>query len=175
MGACRFLLCLFLTILTRKKTVSLIFFSLNFIFSPSSNEHIQNSTHFCSTLFALLCFWFLPFSRFLTKREQQLMQRRHHAEELLQWKERLDQEEAEVRRIEKEALAVWNTQQPQAEDIKAESPIHSLSHHQSQEPRPDSEKGEATGQRKAHPVWTTSDILTVYLSFFFFINIAQSA
>ncbi|XP_077390700.1 centrosome-associated protein 350 isoform X3 [Festucalex cinctus] len=45
--------------------------------------------------------------RFLTKREQQLMQRRRHAEELLQWKKRLDQEEAEVRRIEKEALARW--------------------------------------------------------------------
>ncbi|XP_061680995.1 centrosome-associated protein 350 isoform X2 [Syngnathoides biaculeatus] len=45
--------------------------------------------------------------RFLTKREQQLMQRRHHAEELLQWKKRLDQEEAAVRRIEKEALASW--------------------------------------------------------------------
>nr|XP_057930382.1 centrosome-associated protein 350 isoform X2 [Doryrhamphus excisus] len=45
--------------------------------------------------------------KFLTKREQQLMQRRHHAEELLQWKQRLDQEEAEVRRIEKEALAGW--------------------------------------------------------------------
>ncbi|KAF7202962.1 centrosome-associated protein 350 isoform X2 [Nothobranchius furzeri] len=46
--------------------------------------------------------------KFLTKREQQLMQRRHHAEELLQWKQRLDQEEAEVRRMEKEALAVWD-------------------------------------------------------------------
>ncbi|XP_077439763.1 centrosome-associated protein 350 isoform X2 [Vanacampus margaritifer] len=45
--------------------------------------------------------------KFLTKREQQLMQRRHHAEELLQWKKRLDQEEAEVRRIEKQALASW--------------------------------------------------------------------
>uniref|UniRef100_A0A3Q3EFZ2 Centrosomal protein 350 n=1 Tax=Labrus bergylta TaxID=56723 RepID=A0A3Q3EFZ2_9LABR len=46
--------------------------------------------------------------KFLTKREQQLMQRRHHAEELLKWKQRLDQEEAEVRRMEKEAMAVWD-------------------------------------------------------------------
>lgn len=76
------------------------------------------------------------------------MQRRHHAEELLQWKERLDQEEAEVRRIEKEALAVWNKQQPQVEDLKTESPRHSLSHSQSLEARPDSEKGEATGKKE---------------------------
>ncbi|KAL7984771.1 hypothetical protein Chor_003341 [Crotalus horridus] len=34
--------------------------------------------------------------RFLTKREQKLMQRRQHAEELLQWKQRLDAEEAEI-------------------------------------------------------------------------------
>ncbi|XP_061743966.1 centrosome-associated protein 350 isoform X3 [Nerophis ophidion] len=45
--------------------------------------------------------------KFLTKREQQLMHRRHHAEELLQWKQRLDQEEADVLRIEQEALAGW--------------------------------------------------------------------
>ncbi|XP_059923749.1 centrosome-associated protein 350 isoform X2 [Gadus macrocephalus] len=48
--------------------------------------------------------------RFLTKREQQLLQRRHHAVELLQWKERLDREEAEVRRMEKEALGVCDRQ-----------------------------------------------------------------
>ncbi|XP_069718767.1 centrosome-associated protein 350 isoform X3 [Phaenicophaeus curvirostris] len=46
--------------------------------------------------------------RFLTKREQKLMQRRQHAEELLEWKRRLDAEEAEVRRIEKQALAAWD-------------------------------------------------------------------
>ncbi|XP_070765134.1 centrosome-associated protein 350 [Enoplosus armatus] len=82
--------------------------------------------------------------RFLTKREQQLMQRRHHAEELLQWKQRLDQEEAEVHRMEKEALAVWDRKTPQdmAESQKREisdiSP--SPSHHQNSEPRTDSEK-----------------------------------
>ncbi len=51
--------------------------------------------------------------RFLTKREQQLMQRRRHAEELLEWRHRLDTEEAEVRRMEKQALAAWEKQQQQ--------------------------------------------------------------
>ncbi|NXT24665.1 CE350 protein, partial [Syrrhaptes paradoxus] len=46
--------------------------------------------------------------KFLTKREQKLMQRRQHAEELLEWKRRLDAEEAEIRRIEKQALAAWD-------------------------------------------------------------------
>ncbi|XP_058639907.1 centrosome-associated protein 350 isoform X11 [Onychostoma macrolepis] len=49
--------------------------------------------------------------KFLTKREQQLMQRRRHAEELLEWRQRLDAEEAEVRRMEKQALAAWEKQQ----------------------------------------------------------------
>lgn len=47
-------------------------------------------------------------ARFLTKREQKLMQRRQNAEELLEWKRRLDAEEAEVRQIEKQALAAWD-------------------------------------------------------------------
>lgn len=47
------------------------------------------------------------FLRFLTKREQQLVQRRLHAQELLEWKRRLDAEELEIRRIEKQALAAW--------------------------------------------------------------------
>ncbi|XP_075944038.1 centrosome-associated protein 350 isoform X1 [Anarhichas minor] len=82
--------------------------------------------------------------RFLTKREQKLMQRRHHAEELLQWKQRLDQEEAEVRRMEKEALAVWDRQTPrdmaesQKQDISNISP--SSSHHRSSEHSTDGEK-----------------------------------
>ncbi|NXL84522.1 CE350 protein, partial [Alectura lathami] len=46
--------------------------------------------------------------KFLTKREQKLMQRRQHAEELLEWKRRLDAEEAEIRRMEKQALAAWD-------------------------------------------------------------------
>lgn len=77
------------------------------------------------------------------------MHRRHHAEELLQWKQRLDQEEAEVRRMEKEALAVWDRQTPQDKDVaeghkKEISDISpSQSYHRSSEPRTDSEKGEA--------------------------------
>ncbi|XP_071343911.1 centrosome-associated protein 350 isoform X2 [Trachinotus anak] len=84
--------------------------------------------------------------KFLTKREQQLMQRRRHAEELLQWKQRLDQEEAEVRRMEREALAVWDRQTPRdkdrdvSESQKSEISDISPSHHQSSEPRTDSEK-----------------------------------
>lgn len=79
------------------------------------------------------------------------MQRRHHAEELLQWKQRLDQEEAEVRRMEKAALAVWDRQTSQDKDSdvsegrKNEISDISSSHHQSSEPRTDSEKGEAIG------------------------------
>ncbi|XP_077964557.1 centrosome-associated protein 350 isoform X3 [Gasterosteus aculeatus] len=82
--------------------------------------------------------------RFLTKREQQLMQRRHHAEELLQWKQRLDREEAEVRRMEKEALAVWDGQtardaaESQEKEVSDISP--SSSRHRSPERRADSDK-----------------------------------
>ncbi|XP_078141690.1 centrosome-associated protein 350 isoform X1 [Centroberyx gerrardi] len=86
--------------------------------------------------------------RFLTKREQQLMQRRRHAEELLEWKQRLDQEEAEVRRMEKEALAVWDQQAPRVKDRDASESQEreisdispSSSHHRSLEHRTDSEK-----------------------------------
>lgn len=75
------------------------------------------------------------------------MQRRHQAEELLKWKQLLDQEEAEVRRMEKEALAVWNRQKPQdkaghKKEISDISP--SLSHRQNSELRTDSEKGDIT-------------------------------
>ncbi|XP_077572933.1 centrosome-associated protein 350 isoform X2 [Stigmatopora nigra] len=79
--------------------------------------------------------------KFLTKREQQLMQRRHHAEELLQWKKRLDEEEAEVRRIEKEALAGWKG----GEGSKAISEnIPKSSHIRKSEPRAVCEKAHVT-------------------------------
>uniref|UniRef100_A0A3Q2DIS8 Centrosomal protein 350 n=1 Tax=Cyprinodon variegatus TaxID=28743 RepID=A0A3Q2DIS8_CYPVA len=88
--------------------------------------------------------------KFLTRREQQLMQRRHHAEELLQWKQQLDQEEAEVRRMEREALAAWDLRRPLDKDRKtSESDGNDISetgsqasHRQSLELRYDSEKGE---------------------------------
>ncbi|XP_058430441.1 centrosome-associated protein 350 isoform X3 [Marmota monax] len=82
--------------------------------------------------------------RFLTKREQKLMQRRQHAEELLEWKRRLDAEEAEIRQMEKQALAAWDkeltkpkTPKKEPEDQRTdhkeiaseeESPIPSSSH-----------------------------------------------
>ncbi|KAK2490169.1 hypothetical protein MC885_008119 [Smutsia gigantea] len=82
--------------------------------------------------------------RFLTKREQKLMQRRQHAEELLEWKRRLDAEEAEIRQMEKQALAAWDkelikpkTPKKELEDQKteqkeianeADSPVPSYSH-----------------------------------------------
>lgn len=74
-----------------------------------------------------------------------MKQRRHHAEELLEWKQLLDQEEADVRRMEKEALAVWNKQKPEDKDglkIEISDISHSPSHHQNSEPRTESEKGE---------------------------------
>uniref|UniRef100_A0A4W2HBR3 Centrosomal protein 350 n=1 Tax=Bos indicus x Bos taurus TaxID=30522 RepID=A0A4W2HBR3_BOBOX len=65
--------------------------------------------------------------KFLTKREQKLMQRRQHAEELLEWKRRLDAEEAEIRQMEKQALAAWDkelikpkTPKKELEDQRAE-------------------------------------------------------
>ncbi|KAM6066461.1 centrosome-associated protein 350 isoform 3-T4 [Chlamydotis macqueenii] len=82
--------------------------------------------------------------RFLTKREQKLMQRRQHAEELLEWKRRLDAEEAEIRRIEKQALAAWDKEllktkiakkdledqrtEPKETASEEESPMPSCSH-----------------------------------------------
>lgn len=79
------------------------------------------------------------------------MQRRHQAEELLQWKQRLDKEEAEVRRMEKEALAAWDQNAPQDKDDdmpeEQEKEISDISsqpsHHRSSELRTDSEKGAA--------------------------------
>ncbi|XP_075689255.1 centrosome-associated protein 350 isoform X2 [Rhinoderma darwinii] len=60
--------------------------------------------------------------RFLTKREQQLVQRRLHAQELLEWKRRLDAEELEIRRIEKQALAAWDNQRVKTKSPSTEDP-----------------------------------------------------
>lgn len=49
------------------------------------------------------------------------MQRRQHAEELLEWKRRLDAEEAEIRQMEKQALAAWDK-----ELIKPQTPKKEL-------------------------------------------------
>ncbi|XP_019486366.1 PREDICTED: centrosome-associated protein 350 isoform X2 [Hipposideros armiger] len=91
--------------------------------------------------------------RFLTKREQKLMQRRQHAEELLEWKRRLDAEEAEIRQMEKQALAAWDkelikpkTPKKELEDQRTEqkelaseteSPVPSYSHPHSESSIPE--------------------------------------
>ena len=61
----------------------------------------------CTDKIADLGFILPPF-RNLTAREQKLRSRRRHAEELLSWKKRLDEEEARVSQLEKEALHVWD-------------------------------------------------------------------
>ncbi|XP_036057666.1 LOW QUALITY PROTEIN: centrosome-associated protein 350 [Onychomys torridus] len=86
--------------------------------------------------------------KFLTKREQKLMQRRQHAEELLEWKRRLDAEEAEIRQMEKQALAAWDREllkpKPPKRELEnqrteqkgitseEESPVPSYSHRNSE-------------------------------------------
>ncbi|XP_045838172.1 centrosome-associated protein 350 isoform X1 [Meles meles] len=99
--------------------------------------------------------------RFLTKREQKLMQRRQHAEELLEWKRRLDAEEAEIRQMEKQALAAWDkelikpkTPKKELEDERkeqkeitseAESPLPSYSHRHSESSIPEELGSAAVG------------------------------
>ncbi|XP_067825537.1 centrosome-associated protein 350-like [Heptranchias perlo] len=51
--------------------------------------------------------------RFLTKKEKELIRRRRQAEDLLEWKQRLDAEELAVHRIETEAVAAWSPQAPE--------------------------------------------------------------
>ncbi|XP_044123148.1 centrosome-associated protein 350 isoform X2 [Neovison vison] len=99
--------------------------------------------------------------KFLTKREQKLMQRRQHAEELLEWKRRLDAEEAEIRQMEKQALAAWDkelikpkTPKKELEDERteqkeitseAESPLPSYSHRHSESSVPEELGSAAVG------------------------------
>ncbi|XP_027468507.2 centrosome-associated protein 350 isoform X4 [Zalophus californianus] len=99
--------------------------------------------------------------KFLTKREQKLMQRRQHAEELLEWKRRLDAEEAEIRQMEKQALAAWDkelikpkTPKKELEDERteqkeiaseAESPLPSYSHLHSESSIPEELGSPAVG------------------------------
>ena len=58
----------------------------------------------------LMCISF-TLNRYLTVREQKLQQRRQQVEELLAWKEKLDEEEARIRRMEKEALQTFQKSQ----------------------------------------------------------------
>ncbi|XP_074859420.1 centrosome-associated protein 350 [Carettochelys insculpta] len=105
--------------------------------------------------------------KFLTKREQKLMQRRQHAEELLEWKRRLDAEEAEIRRIEKQALAAWDKERLKTKTVKKElgdqrsepketaseeeSPVLSYSHLNSESSVPE-ELGSPAGEHGPSPV-----------------------
>ncbi|NWR76603.1 CE350 protein, partial [Centropus unirufus] len=125
--------------------------------------------------------------KFLTKREQKLMQRRQHAEELLEWKRRLDAEEAEVRRIEKQALAAWDKEllktkmgkkelgeqrtEPKETASEEESPVPSCSHLNSESsipedlgsPAAESIPSEPMGHREpASPDQTTANEEMVY-------------
>ncbi|KAM5148304.1 centrosome-associated protein 350 [Mantella aurantiaca] len=79
-------------------------------------------------------------AKFLTKREQQLVQRRLHAQELLEWKRRLDAEELEIRRIEKQALAAW--EKPRAktksQSTEGEETVHEDKRSRETSPTPQS-------------------------------------
>uniref|UniRef100_A0A8C0MDU1 CAP-Gly domain-containing protein n=1 Tax=Canis lupus familiaris TaxID=9615 RepID=A0A8C0MDU1_CANLF len=106
--------------------------------------------------------------KFLTKREQKLMQRRQHAEELLEWKRRLDAEEAEIRQMEKQALAAWDkelikpkTPKKELEDQRteqkeiaseAESPVPSYSHLHSESSIPEELGSPAVGYIQSESV-----------------------
>ncbi|KAM6219118.1 centrosome-associated protein 350 [Rhynchocyon petersi] len=106
--------------------------------------------------------------KFLTKREQKLMQRRQHAEELLEWKRRLDAEEAEIRQMEKQALAAWDkeltkpkTPKIELEDQRMEqkeiasgedSPVPSYSHRNSGSSIPEELVSPAADYMPSEPV-----------------------
>ena len=46
------------------------------------------------------------YKRFLTEREKKLRLRRKHAEEIIAWKKKLDDEERQVREIEKQGIYI---------------------------------------------------------------------
>ncbi|XP_045061426.1 centrosome-associated protein 350 isoform X1 [Coregonus clupeaformis] len=105
--------------------------------------------------------------RFLTKREQGLMQRRRHAEELLEWKQRLDAEEAEVRHMEKQALAAWDRDRPRDRDQRSEqreSPIASPNGSRNASPSQHSPEGrtdrDSVSEGDYSPVVTGSSVHT---------------
>ena len=47
------------------------------------------------------------FCRYMTAREQKLYERKKQAEELLEWKKRLDTEEAKIYQLERQAMDAW--------------------------------------------------------------------
>ncbi|XP_072537298.1 centrosome-associated protein 350 [Salminus brasiliensis] len=88
--------------------------------------------------------------RFLTEREQRLVRRRLQAEELLQWRQRLDAEEAAVRRMEKQALAAWE-QHPQRKH-SANAARDSIQSSSSATYRQDRSAGRAVSEDDSSPV-----------------------
>ncbi|KAA0714210.1 Centrosome-associated protein 350 [Triplophysa tibetana] len=93
--------------------------------------------------------------KFLTKREQQLMQRRKHAEELLEWRQRLDAEEADVRRMEKQALVAWEKQQ----QARIKTPPQQQPHRLESE-RSKSSRGQEAGSEDDSPALSVSSVHT---------------
>uniref|UniRef100_A0A673X5J6 Centrosomal protein 350 n=1 Tax=Salmo trutta TaxID=8032 RepID=A0A673X5J6_SALTR len=91
--------------------------------------------------------------KFLTKREQGLMHRRRHAEELLEWKQRLDAEEAEVRRMEKQALAAWDRERPRDGDQRSD-------HRDCSNAGPNASSGQHDPEGKTDRVVTGSSVHT---------------
>ncbi|KAL3872014.1 hypothetical protein ACJMK2_039985, partial [Sinanodonta woodiana] len=56
--------------------------------------------------------------KYLTAREQKLLDRRRNAEELLKWKHMLDEEEEHIFKLEKKALKIWDSKNEQAQSEK---------------------------------------------------------
>lgn len=68
--------------------------------SQYSQSHLTN--HYSSTLLI-----FINIKRYLTEREKKLRLRRKHAEEIIAWKKKLDDEELQVREIEKKGICCY--------------------------------------------------------------------
>ncbi|XP_012936215.1 centrosome-associated protein 350 [Aplysia californica] len=60
--------------------------------------------------------------RYMTAREHKLYERKKHAKELLEWKKRLDAEEAKVFLLEKKAIQAWEGKQRDKKKDKEETP-----------------------------------------------------
>eukprot|EP00118_Oscarella_pearsei_P005130 m.23079 g.23079 ORF g.23079 m.23079 type:complete len:2400 (+) comp28437_c0_seq1:88-7287(+) len=96
--------------------------------SPPSATDPGSSSHGASVMKILRKLQVQSSEKYLTKREQKLMRKRQEAEtilkgqkELLEWKERLDREEAEVKRILSEAMEIKTQRQLKAAKMKKEA------------------------------------------------------
>uniref|UniRef100_A0A8C7W4H5 Centrosomal protein 350 n=1 Tax=Oncorhynchus mykiss TaxID=8022 RepID=A0A8C7W4H5_ONCMY len=123
---------------------------VHYYFSPFTAHHWA-SRSVCFPYLQL--FIYIQLVRFLTKREQGLMHRRRHAEELLEWKQRLDAEEAEVRRMEKQALAAWDRERPGDGDQRSD-------HRDCSKASPNASSGQHDPEGKTDRVVTGSSVHT---------------